>query len=113
MNVMKRLFAFSLVLFMVPLGQVVITAHQLDSLAQDSAKTVSGEVVSVDSDKKEVVIKDSAGSEVRLVVNESTKFTKGSETISLADLKPGVKVTCEAAESEGKWVAKSIKVESE
>ena len=65
MNVMKRLFAFSLVLFMAPLGQAVITAHQLDSPAQDSAKTVSGEVVSVDSDKNEVVIKDNAGAEVR------------------------------------------------
>jgi hypothetical protein len=113
MNVMKRLFAFSLVLFMAPLGQAVITAHQLDSPAQDSAKTVSGEVVSVDSDKNEVVIKDTAGAEVRLVINESTKLTKGDKSISLANVKPGEKVTCEAAESEGKWVAKSIQVAAE
>ncbi|HEU0178269.1 MAG TPA: hypothetical protein VFV58_28735 [Blastocatellia bacterium] len=111
MNMMKRLFAFSLVLFVASLGQAVITAHQPDSPVLKSADTVSGEVVSVGKD--EVVIKNSAGSEVRLVVNESTKFTKGSETISLADLKPGVKVTCEAAESEGKLVAKSIQVATE
>jgi hypothetical protein len=76
-------------------------------------KTVSGEVASVDADKKEVVIKDSAGAEVRLVINDSTKLTQGDKTLSLADLKPGVKVTCEAAEAEGKWVAKSVQVTTE
>jgi len=111
MNVMKRLFAFSLILFVVSLGQAVITAHQPDLSSED--KTVSGEVASVDADKKEVVIKDSAGAEVRLVINDSTKLTHGDKTLSLADLKPGVKVTCEAAESEGKWVAKSIQVTTE
>jgi Cu/Ag efflux protein CusF len=111
MNVMKRLFAFFLILFVASLGQAAITAHQPAFSAED--KTVSGEVASVDADKKEVVIKDSAGAEVRLVVNDSTKLTKGDETVSLADLKPGVKVTCEAAESEGKLVAKSIQVAKE
>ena len=111
MKMIKRLFAFFLVLFVVSLGQAVITAHQPDSSAED--KTVSGEVVSVDAAKNEVVIKDSAGSEVRLVVNDSTKFTKGDKTISLEEMKPGEKVTCEVAESEGKWVAKSIQVATE
>ena len=111
MNMIKRLFAFFLVLFVVSLGQAVITAHQPDLSVED--KTVSGEVVSVDAAKNEVVIKDSAGSEVRLVVNDSTKFTKGDKTISLADVKAGEKVTCEVAESEGKWVAKSIQVATE
>ncbi len=117
MNITKRLFAFSLVLFMTSVGHAVITAQQPDISAdlsvQDSAKTVSGEVVSVDSEKKEVIIKDSAGSEVRLVVSESTKFTKGDKTISIADVKAGDKVTGEAAESEGKLIAKSIRVETE
>jgi len=111
MKMIKRLFAFFLVLFVASLGQAVITAHQPELSAED--KMVSGEVTSVDGDKKELVIKDSAGAEVRLVVNDSTKLTKGDETVSLADLKPGVKVTCEAAESEGKWVAKSIQVAKE
>jgi hypothetical protein len=109
---MKRLFAFCLVLFAVSLGQAAITAHQPDLSVED--KAVSGEVVSVDSDNNEVVIKDNAGAEVRLVINESTKLTKGDKTISLADVKPGEKVTCEAAESEGgKWMAKAIRVETE
>jgi hypothetical protein len=111
MKMIKRLFAFFLVLFAVSLGQAVITAHQPDFSGED--KMVSGEVASVDAAKNEVVIKDSAGAEVRLVVNDSTKLTNGDETISLADLKPGVKVTCETAESEGKWVAKSIQVAKE
>ena len=107
-NMMKRLFAFSLVLFLAPLGQAAISAHQPVSSATD--KTVSGEVVSVTADKNEVVIKDSDGGEITLIVNESTKFTKGSETVSLADLKPGVKVAAEAEESEGKLLAKLIQV---
>jgi hypothetical protein len=111
MCMMKRLFTFFLVLFIASLGQAIITAHQPNLSAED--KTVSGEVVSVDAANSEVVIKDSAGSEVRLVVNDSTKFTKGDKTISLEEVKPGEKVTCEVAESEGKWVAKSIQVATE
>jgi hypothetical protein len=111
MNVMKRLFAFSLILFVVSLGQAIITAHQPYLSVED--KTVSGEVASVDADKNEVVIKDSAGAEVRLVVNDSTKLTQGDKTFSFVDLKPGAKVTCEAAESDGKWVAKLIQVATE
>jgi hypothetical protein len=110
-NMMKRLFAFSLVLFLASVGQAAITPHQPASLAED--KTVSGEVVSVTADKNEVVIKDGAGSEITLIVSESTKFTKGSETVSLADLKPGLKVTAEAEESEGKLLAKLIQVAEE
>ena len=113
MNILKRLFAFFLALFTASFGQAIITAHQPDSAAQESVKTVSGEVVSVDSDKNEVVIKDNADSEVRLVVNESANLTKGDKTISLEEVKPGEKVTCELAESEGKWVAKSIQVATE
>jgi hypothetical protein len=111
MNMMKRLFAFFLVLFVASLGQAVITAHQPNLSADD--KTVSGEVVSVDAAKNEVVIKDNDGSEVLLVVNDSTKFTKGDKVISLEEMKPGEKVTCEVAESDGKWVAKSIQVATE
>jgi len=114
MNMIKRLSAFSLVLFLTTLGatlgQAATTPHQPDSLAQ---KTVSGEVVSVDSAKHEVVIKDGAGAEVHIVVNESTKLIKGDKTVSLADLKPGEKVAVEADEAEGKLVAKTIAVETE
>ena len=114
MNMIKRLSAFSLVLFLATLGatlgQAATTPHQPDSSAP---KTVSGEVVSVDSAKHEVVIKDGAGAEVHIVVNESTTLTKGDKTVSLADLKAGEKVAVEADEAEGKLVAKTIAVETE
>lgn len=108
MNMMKRLFAFSLVLSMAFLAQVAISAHQPTSLIP---KSVSGEVVAVDASKNEMVVKSSTGSEVRLVVNDSTKVTKGGKASTLADVKPGVKVSIAAAEAEGKLVAQSIQVE--
>jgi hypothetical protein len=111
MKMIKRLYTFSLVLlfasFGASLGHAAVTAHQPASLTQ---KTVSGEVVSVDSAKKEVVIKDGAGNEAPIVVNESTKLTKGGKPATLADLKAGEKVTVELDEAGDKLVAKSIAV---
>ena len=105
-NIMKRLCAFSLVLFLASLAQAAITMHKPDSLTQ---KAVSGEVVSIDAGK--LVIKDGSGNELALVVNASTKVTKGGKAGSPADVKAGEKVTVEVAEAEGKLVAQSIKVE--
>jgi Cu/Ag efflux protein CusF len=115
MNIIKRLFAFSLVLLFSSLGQAAVTAHRLNPLENSLAvssvqKTVSGEVASVDSSKHEVVIKDGAGNQATLTVDESTKLTKGGKAATLADLKAGDKVTVEVAEAEGKLVAKSIAV---
>jgi Cu/Ag efflux protein CusF len=110
----KFMFAFSLVLFLTSLGLAGATNQQSDqaavSASQKAAKTVSGEVVSVDPAKNEVVIKDETGGEVRLLVHKSTKVTKEGKAISLADLKPSEKVICEAEESAGAWAAKSIRV---
>jgi hypothetical protein len=108
-NTIKRLFAFSLVLFLASVGQAAVTAHQPYALSQK--KTVSGKVLSVDSAKKEVVIEGSDGAEYILVVNKSTKLTKGDKAISLADVKADEKVAVEATEAEGKLIARSIKVE--
>ncbi|HEY8459422.1 MAG TPA: DUF5666 domain-containing protein [Blastocatellia bacterium] len=115
MKMTKRLFAFSLVLLFSSLGASLGLASQLTPSANLPAvspvqKTVSGEVVSVDSAQKEVTIKDGSGSEVKIAVNDSTKLTKGGQTVTLADLKAGDKVTVEADEAEGKLVAKSIAV---
>src|SRR5882672_8063853 len=96
----KFIFAFSLVLFLTSLGLAGATNRQSDqsavSSAQKAAKTVSGEVVSVDPAKNELVIKDETGGEVRLLVGKSTKVTKEGKAISLADVKPSEKVVCEA-----------------
>jgi Cu/Ag efflux protein CusF len=115
MKMIKRLYAFSLILLFASLGasvgQAAITSHPLNPVAVSlTQKTVNGEVVSVDADKKEVVIKDSAGSEVKIVVSDSTKLTRAGKEVTLADIKAGEKVNVEADEAEGKLVAKSIAV---
>lgn len=105
----KRIFAFSLVLFMASLG---LASAQSGSPAQKAVKTVTGEVMSVDSSKNEIVVKDDASKEVRLMVDKSTKITKEGKTVSLMEMKPSEKVTCECEESSSGYMAKSIMVAS-
>ncbi len=109
----KCLFAFSLIIFLASLGIAMNTqdASSSKSAAQKATvKTVNGEVVSVDSAKNEIVVKDDAGAEVRLLTSRATKVTREGKSIALADLKPAEKVICEAEESAGSWTAKSIRV---
>ena len=108
----KFMFAFSLVLFLTSLGLASDAGYQSASSAQKAAKTVSGEVLSVDPAKNEMVVKDETGSEVRLLVGKGAKVTKEGKAISLADVKPSEKVICEAEESAGSWTAKSVRVSS-
>jgi predicted RNA-binding protein with EMAP domain len=106
----KFMFAFSLVIFLTSLGLASATNPSAASSIQKAAKMVSGEVVSVDPAKNELVVKDETGGEVRLQVGKSTKVIKEGKAISLADLKPSEKVICEAEEMGGAWAAKSIRV---
>jgi len=106
----KCMFAFSLLIFVASLGLATTTQNKSGSSAQKAMKTVNGEVVSFDSAKNELVIKDDTGSEVRLMTNKSTKVTKEGKPITLVDVKPSEKVTCEAEEATGGWMAKSIMV---
>ena len=106
----KCLFAFSLIIFMAALGMAMNTQDQ--SAQKAAVKTVNGEVVSVDATKNEIVVKDDAGAEVRLMCSKSTKVTREGKSISLTGLKPSDKVTCEAEEASGSWLAKSIRVGS-
>ena len=108
----KCLFAFSLIIFMASLGLAMTTGYQTAQAPQKAMKTITGEVVSVDAAKSEVAVKDDTGAEVRLATNKSTKVTKEGKAAALTDLKPGDKVTCEAEEASGGWLAKSIKVSS-
>jgi len=112
----KFIFAFSLVLFLTSLGLAGAANGQSGSSegssAQKAAKTVSGEVMSVNPAKSELVVKDENGGEVRLLVGKTTKVIKEGKAISLADLKPSEKVICEAEESAGSWTARSIRVGS-
>ena len=109
----KFMFAFSLVLFLTSLGLASAAGSQSDSSAQQkAAKTVSGEVMSVDAAKSELVVKDETGGEVRLQVGKGAKVTKQGKAISLADVKPSEKVICDAEESAGSWTARSVRVSS-
>lgn len=112
----KLIFAFSLVLSLglvaVAQSQSVAPAKKEVPQAQKAAKTVNGEVVSVDTAKNELIVKDETGSDVRLQVAKDAKVTKEGKAILLADLKPSEKVTCEAEEVDGAWMAKSIRVSS-
>src|SRR5262245_22043785 len=110
MNMKKRLFAFPMVLFMASIGLAVTTAYQSGTSTQKAMKMVSGEIVSVDSGKSEVVVKNDTDTELRLMVNKATKITKEGKTISLVEMKPSEKVTCECEESTTGYVAKSIQV---
>jgi hypothetical protein len=109
----KFIFALSLSLFLASFGLASAAKSQSEvSSTQKAAKTVSGEVVSVDPAKSELVVKDQTGGEVRLQVGRGAKVTKEGKPISLADLKPSEKVICEAEESGGAWTAKSVRVAS-
>jgi hypothetical protein len=108
----KFIFAFSLVLFMASLGMAITTEYQSGSSAQKAAKTVNGEVVSVDPAKNEMVVKDETGAEVRLLVSKSARVSKEGKPITLAEVKPSEKVSCEAEEAAGAWTARSIRVSS-
>ena len=44
------------------------------------------------------------------MIDESTKITKGKETVALADLKAGTKVAIEAKKEGDKLIASTIKV---
>jgi hypothetical protein len=114
----KFMFAFSMVVFLTSLGLASAINQQSGPSAgspdkhsaKKAAKTVSGEVVSVDPANNQLVVKDETGSEVRLLVGKATKVIKEGKAATLADLKPSEKVVCEAEESAGAWTAKSIRV---
>jgi hypothetical protein len=81
-----------------------------EPIAQTTVKAQSGEVVSIDATKNEIVIKDAAGAEMRLLFSASTKYTKAGKTIALGDVKVGDKITSECDQSSDGCKAKSITV---
>ncbi|MFY9609035.1 MAG: hypothetical protein WAU45_10545 [Blastocatellia bacterium] len=73
-------------------------------------KVRTGEVMTVDATKNEITIKDDAGTEARLLIDTFTKITKAGQSITLADLKVGDKISSECAESSDGCKAKAIQV---
>lgn len=86
--------------------------------AEPQITLVSGEVVSVDLVKSEVVVKQlkdaGAGTyeNTTFAVAAETKIQKGDTTLKLSDLKAGDKVTVKStADASGKQTVESIAVE--
>ena len=81
-----------------------------DESAQPASKVLTGDVVTVDATKNEIVIKDNGGMEVHLSIGASTKFFRGDKAIALADVKVGDKLTCECENTGEGCKAKAIVV---
>ena len=81
-----------------------------ESAPPPEPKVRSGEIMSIDAAKNEVVIKDEAGAEVHILIGTSTKIIKADKTITLADLKVGDKLACECEDSAAGCKAKTIAV---
>ena len=105
----KYVFAFSLILFIATLGWAQ-AAQRAEANAQKATKTVSGEVISIDLAKNEVLLKDATGKEVRLLTDSSTKVLKEGKEIALAEVKTNQKITSDYEETSGGFVARSIRV---
>jgi Fe-S cluster assembly scaffold protein SufB len=87
--------------------------------AEPQVTSVSGEIVSVDLVKSEVVVKQlkdvvtSTYENTTFVVTAETKMTKGDATLKLSDLKAGDKVTVKyTTDVLGKQKVESIAVET-
>jgi outer membrane biosynthesis protein TonB len=85
-------------------------AEQKADESAQATKILTGDVVTVDATKNEIVIKNDAGTEVHLSIAASTTFFKGDKAIALADVKVGDKLTCECEKPGEGCTAKSIVV---
>jgi hypothetical protein len=107
---MKRFMLAIPVILCVLMAAVAIAQEATEHQKPAKAKAHTGEVTSIDAAKNEIVIKDSAGAEVRLLVSTSTKITKAGKTIPFADLKVGDKLATECDMSADGCTAKHITV---
>lgn len=69
----------------------------------------NGAISKVDEATKTVVVKTKK-EEKTFVIDERTKITKGKDTLTLADLKPGMNVSVEYKKEGDKLIASAIKV---
>jgi Cu/Ag efflux protein CusF len=69
----------------------------------------SGKIKSMDAMAKSIVVAEGK-TEKTFVIVESTKITKGKDTVALADLKAGLNVAIEAKKEGDKLIASTIKV---
>ena len=109
----KYVWAVSVILMM--LGAAIAQekaqeAQKPEKAPKVEAKAIAGEVTSLDATKNEIVIKDDAGAEVRLLISTTTKITKAGKGIAFADVKVGDKVAAECEASADGCKTKSLAV---
>jgi hypothetical protein len=107
----KYVLAVAAVLCIAVLGMAA-AQQKSDDAAQKkaAAKVQTGEVVSIDTMKNEIVIKDNTGAEAHLLISASTKITKAGKAITLADVKVGDTLSSECEDSSEGCKAKSVQV---
>jgi hypothetical protein len=106
----KYVFAVSVILCIAVLGMASAQQKSDDAAQKKDTKIQTGEVVSIDPMKKEIVIKDNTGAEAHLLISASTKITKAGKDITLADVKVGDILSSECEDSSDGCKAKSIQV---
>ena len=111
----KYVLAVSVILCTVMLGMAIAQEkakeqQKPDKAPEATAKTQTGEVLSVDPTKNEIVIKDDAGAEIHLLISASTKISREGKAISLGDVKAGDNLTSECVASTDGCKAMSIVV---
>lgn len=87
------------------LGVFVMTATAFAPLAlahEGHAHKYMGAVTAVHVDKNHVEMKTTDGRAVGFYVTEATKFVRGKEPCSFADLKPGTRVVVTATQDANK-----------
>ena len=108
---MKRFMLAIPVILCVLMAAVAIAQEKVaEEQKPAKAKAHTGEVLSIDAAKNEIVLKEPAGTEVRLLVSTTTKINKAGKTIAFADVKVGDKLTTECEMSGDACTAKSITV---
>jgi hypothetical protein len=103
--VMKK---FALVCSVVLFAVSVTLAAQ--NAPKNPPKVLTGDVVSVDPAKNVILVKDTAGAEITVLISANTKITRDGKGIALADIKAGDSISSECEDSTGGCKAKSVLV---
>jgi len=91
----------------------VVEQKEAATAKKEKAKStqVTGEITAVDAAANTFTVKGRKG-DVTLSVDDKTKIMAGKEVKTLADLKAGEKVTVKYIETDGKNMAKGVKIKT-
>lgn len=111
----KYVLAISVFLCTAMLGMAIAQEKASEPQKPDKppmvmAKVQTGEILSIDPAKNEIVIKDDTGAEIHLLIGTTTKITRDGKSISLREVKVGDIATSECEQSADGCKAKSITV---